>query len=409
MQKKNDNEDNFTEQNGVSVHKDMLPPILTKSIDNIIKKEGYITCNFNNKIISTNGGSYLGTLYEVKLKGKTAKGNKETNIFIKHIIPQKQEDIFSVTEAYFKESFFYKEITKVFMKLQDEAEVPNEDRLKMVKSFDDTNTELICLENMAVDGYKTLNRMDVLPLKFAELSIKQLASFHGLSLVLKIKQPEYFDKNLKVFKQFFSCNDDWRAFVKNMVEQSCQNLNEECKKKVMDFLPSYWAKFPLYMEDSSMPGCTICHGDYRQNNVLMREVNGEITEVVPVDYQLLYYGNPINDFLYFIFTASDREFRKNHLENLKNLYYISLEKFLKYFNLDLQSFYPRNEFERQYKERFDYGLMMALFSAPFCFTVEDQVPMIGEQKMKAVTFVLDRRIDERIQGVVDDYIQWGYL
>ncbi|KAI5639011.1 ecdysteroid kinase domain-containing protein [Phthorimaea operculella] len=131
-----------------------------------------------------------------------------------------------------------------------------------------------------------------------------------------------------------------------------------------------------------------------------------MTEMVPVDYQFLYYGCPVNDLLYLLFTASDQEFRKNHLENLKNLYYNHLHNFLGYFNLDVADIYPRKDFERQYTERLELGLIYVLFYFPFIFTKEDEIPDLGKDDFQTLGFIMDDRYRERVQGVVDDFINW---
>ncbi|KAI5637503.1 ecdysteroid kinase domain-containing protein [Phthorimaea operculella] len=392
------------------LHEDMFPEMLLQSVENIIKKEGYVKHQVYKRSISTDGGNYLGELFEVDVHGKTTSGDKETNIFIKKIIPDDNQKIFSVTEAYFKECFAYKELSKIFTELQNEAQVPSKERFKMAKSYEATSTEAIFLENLTKKGFTTLHRMDVMPLKFGQLAVQQLAKFHGLFYVIQKKKTQYFNTNIKVLKQFFTYNKEWKDFILNLCNISTNALSGEAKEKVEKFIPKVFEKYPLYADDTISPGCTICHGDYRVNNILVKkDIDGNLTEVVPVDYQLLYYGCPVNDLIYLLFNGSDQEFRKNHLEDLKNMYYDHLDHFLGYFDLDVNEIYPRKEFERQYIERLDLGLIYALYCTPFLFTREDNIPDIGKDDMTKLGFVLDDRYRERIQGIVDDFIRWGYL
>lgn len=123
----------------------------------------------------------------------------------------------------------------------------------------------------------------------------------------------------------------------------------------------------------------------------------------------MYYGCPVNDFMYFIITGTDRKLRKNHLNNLKNVYYQCLHKFVSYFDLDIEALYPREEFERQYQERLDYGLMLSIYVMPFIFASEDDVPDVGKDNMVNLEFKLDKRYKERIEGIMEDYEEWGIL
>ncbi|XP_028171953.1 uncharacterized protein LOC114361184 [Ostrinia furnacalis] len=108
-------------------------------------------------------------------------------------------------------------------------------------------------------------------------------------------------------------------------------------------------------------------------------LNGEAYEVILLDYQHAFYGCSIIDFIYFIIAGTDQDFRRNHLEHLKDVYHNTMAKFLSYFGIDIEKHYPRKEFERLFKERLDYGLM------------------------------LSDLIKKRVRGIVDDYVEWGYI
>ncbi|KAG6463913.1 hypothetical protein O3G_MSEX014150 [Manduca sexta] len=149
----------------------LLPPKLNNSINKIIIKEGYNSYELEHKQFCTKGGSYLGDLYEIDVKGVTKEGVKEINIFVKNIVQNEENlKILSIPNAYKTEMFAYKELYKVFNELQDEAAIPLQDRYKMVKSFEECNSEAIILENVARKDYKTVHRMDVISLNYAEVA-----------------------------------------------------------------------------------------------------------------------------------------------------------------------------------------------------------------------------------------------
>lgn len=60
-------------------------------------------------------------------------------------------------------------------------------------------------------------------------------------------------------------------------------------------------------------------------------------ELKQVDYQIIHYGCPINDFMYFIIIGTNTKLRKNHLKNLKIYYSRCLDKFDAYFDLDIEA------------------------------------------------------------------------
>ncbi|KAI5646098.1 ecdysteroid kinase domain-containing protein [Phthorimaea operculella] len=182
----------------------------------------------------------------------------------------------------------------------------------------------------------------------------------------------------------------------------------EIKKKVDELFQKSLEVYPMYWKDTTSMGCTICHGDYSAYNILVKNTNGKICDMVPVDYQLLHYGSPLKDFMSLIFSGSDQEFRKKHLTDLKNLYYDHLGKFLGYFNMNVTDVYTtREEFEKLFADTLKFGLIHLLYFTPLLFANHEQPSNLSD--LKKIDFNLDDRYRARIQGIVDDFIQWGYL
>ncbi|KAJ8713719.1 hypothetical protein PYW07_014089 [Mythimna separata] len=382
---------------------------LDQSIDNIIEKAGFIKYNIEKKSVCTNGGNYLGLLYEIDIKGKTKAGDKELNLFVKSVIPGESDlQIINVSDIYKIELFTYKELAKIFEELQEEAKVPEDERFKMVKSYDASNREVIIMENVSKKGFITGHRMDVVSLKFAEMAMKELAKFHAFSFVLKKTHPDFFENHIKTIKMPYHCGEQFHEFVDSITKIAMNNINEDVKARVEKFCEGIANKFERHYNDDKVKHC-LCHGDYRPNNILMKIVDGEVSQIIPVDYQLLFYGCPIMDILYFIINSTDKAFRRAHMSNLKDLYHKTMTKFLKYFDIDVNSVYPRHKFEKEFKDKLDYGLIFALIFLPFMFASEDDIPDVTKHDMSSLSFRVDDKYKSRIQGVIEDYIEWGIL
>lgn len=164
---------------------DKLPEKVNESVERIIKKEGYKDYKVLTRAISTVGGNYFGSLYEVDIKGTTEDGEKETNIFVKGIVSGEHLTVLSVTGMFTMELYVYNELFVILNDIQNEVHVPAHERYNMVRSFQESIPEAIILENVARKGYKTGYRMDPVSLKFAQLSMQQLGKFHGLSFALE--------------------------------------------------------------------------------------------------------------------------------------------------------------------------------------------------------------------------------
>ncbi|KAJ8713721.1 hypothetical protein PYW07_014091 [Mythimna separata] len=382
---------------------------LQQCVKSIINKEEYVSYNVTKKVFTPDGGSFLGILCEVDIEGVTAAGKKETNIFMKIITPGPgvQISIISLPEAYKSELFVYEELSPIFSKLQNEVKIPTEEKYKFVKSYGESNPNVIILENMSKKDFKTNFRKDVITLQYAEMAIAELAKFHALSFILETKRPKYFERKIKTIKATFSFDEDWDGFVQNMCQITLNYLDEDSRRKLEDFIPSFNEKYRKYLEGNVGRLC-LRHGDFRPNNILVKENNGVVSEMIPIDYQLICYGCPILDFIYFIFSSTDQKFRRSHLLHLKELYYNNLRSFLKYFSLDVSSVYPKNDFERDFEDMLDYGLMIGILLIPLLMTSDDNVDITSEP-LVGLSVNVDDLCRERLVGIVEDFIEWGYL
>lgn len=140
--------------------------------------------------------------------------------------------------------------------------------------------------------------------------------------------------------------------------------------------------------------------------VLLQE--DEIEDIIPIDYQHIHYGCPVFDLLFFIYTGTDRDFRKTHMSNLKNLYYKTLSNFLKYFNLEADNVYPKNDFENIFNVKQDFGLLITLVYLPFFFVAENNAPDVSK-KQSNFSISVDIRYKDRLKGLIIDYMEMGHV
>lgn len=73
-------------------------------------------------------------------------------------------------------------------------------------------------------------------------------------------------------------------------------------------------------------------------------------QLMPVDYQTIQAGCPVIDLIYFIFTATDGQFRAKHYQQLVDYYHSELGAALARLGLDVEEEYPRADFEFELKE-----------------------------------------------------------
>ncbi|KAL0822210.1 hypothetical protein ABMA28_004340 [Loxostege sticticalis] len=393
-------DDSYKENSG------KMDPELKPIIDKIAKEEGFITYNLSVKNITTDGNNYLGLLSEVTVQDTLT--NKELDLFVKSIIANADQlKVIPVPKVYGIEIYFYLELSQILEKLQADAQIPIEERYTTVKCYKESSTEHIVMENMIKKSFYTWNRFDVISLDFAETAIKQLAKFHALGFVLQEKRPKYYEEKIMPLIFPIKLDEEFHKFFVNMADNILDYLEGDAKSKLKKNITAIFEKGQKFTYDRE-PTLTLCHGDYRANNILIKTLEGKITDMVPVDYQFLYHGSPLNDILYFIFGATDGEFRQKHLDYLKNLYYDAMKQFLKYFDMDVQKYYPKEEYERLFKERLDFGLFHSIWYLQTNLAQKEVVDFSNTQ-LTDVTFGISELALGRMKEVVDEFIEWGYL
>ncbi|XP_050664950.1 uncharacterized protein LOC126965393 [Leptidea sinapis] len=376
---------------------------IQQSIRNICEKERFIEPKLFIRNV-TGDNNFMGELYEIDIEGTTSDGPKTKNIFIKRIVDIEGFKVYSIPEVFAKEEFVYNELLKAYNELEDEANIPDEERLNTVMSFDETSSEAIVLENIKKNGYLQTHKFDAMTLEIAEKSIEQLAKFHGLSFVLEHKRPTYFQKRIKTIKQSFVYDTYWDELAEKFTNISIAELDDDMKDRVNKFLPISLVKYPKYMTGATNMIKCLCHGDYKMNNIMYKKKD-ESLHVIPIDFQQIYFGNPIIDLIYFIYASSEREFRKTYRNHLKDYYYDSIDMFLKHFKMDFKCIYPKDEFDKCFNECLDYALMFCLYMYPFLFSAEDS------EKTDDINcnFRVDVRLKDRIKGVLEDFIDLGII
>lgn len=253
------------------VVKEQLPQ-LQLVFENIAKKEGYINYDIKITKITSGGANYSGELFEVDVKGKTKDGDKETNLFLKRSINDDVlGDLVTISSAYSIENFVYQELGKRYFELQIEANVPEEERYKMAKSYENSDSTAIILENLAKKGFRTPYRMDIVLPKYAELCMKELAKFHALSFALQRKDPEYFNKKLRPLKYIIKDDEKSMLSLDKLAQMVVMNLDPVYKPKAEKVVVALHESFLKYHSAERSPVNCLCYGDFRASNILMRE------------------------------------------------------------------------------------------------------------------------------------------
>ncbi|GBP42887.1 hypothetical protein EVAR_87266_1 [Eumeta japonica] len=267
------------------------------------------------------------------------------------------------------EIFVYEELSKVYESLQIEAGVPLEDRYDFVKCFGvckNEGSEALILENMTAKGTK----------------VEPLATQY----------------------QF---DDNWTRYVWNTARATLDVFEptDPRHQKIRDFVDKTIQKFPVYFARADRS--VLCHGDYRPSNILKKEEDGILSGVLPVDYQIVQMCSPVIDLAYFFFAGADRAFRSAHMTDLIHLYRETMRTFLARFGVDLEGVSPTPEFEREYRDKLDYGLMIGIVFLPFILVSPEHAPDLSSTPFTELRIRGSPVFRQRMTEIVDDFVSWG--
>ncbi|XP_061703923.1 uncharacterized protein LOC133515401 isoform X2 [Cydia pomonella] len=142
---------------------------------------------------------------------------------------------------------------------------------------------------------------------------------------------------------------------------------------------------------------------------LLSDHNGKL-EIVLMDFQLVLDGDPLRDLLYFIFTATDEAFRRSHYHAILDLYHERLSEALRRFQIDVETVYSESTYRAQLEEYSMVGLTIAVILLPLVLVEEEDIPNFDDD-YKMTDFVVQgsKLYKERLNGVINNYVEWGLL
>ncbi|CAH0724137.1 unnamed protein product, partial [Brenthis ino] len=386
---------------------------LREILDKILDEEKYCPREIKIQAITSGGANYTSAIFLVKV---TSPNRDDLNLFAKvAMVSEVMRTRLNIEWLYDTEKFVYTKLVKVYKDIEEKLNVPQEYRYVFPKCYGcnaEHGKEIVVMENLIEDGYKSYNRFKSMDWEHASKGVENLAKFHALSFAFAKYQPEEFqqvaeDIRYKIAqKQSEEPNGIMAGIWDKMVNNAVSVIKEDQRDAVKKFFDS---NIQLHEYNRALGKPVIAHGDYRMSNLLFKKQDKEFNAIA-VDYQTVHAGNPITDLFYFIFLGSDEEFRKQHYEELLDHYYKSLVQALERLSVDPVEVYPRNKFDSDLKEILPYGLLLGAALLPIVTVEAESAP-----KLDGTTDVHDFLIKSndlyasRFSGIVNDYIAWGVI
>ncbi|XP_063224834.1 uncharacterized protein LOC134532339 [Bacillus rossius redtenbacheri] len=304
---------------------------------------------YKSSNLTSLGDNYGSTMLAVSV---TTQSGKELSLVAKMFPRSKMaQEHFQCPLSMRKEIDMYMLVSPVLDKIQEEHSVPLSERLQILCScpgarltlkgynnepLADYNSVLL-LENLKSQGYRTGDRVAGLDLKHTEMVIKYLARFHATTLAVKLQKPDVFSRTVlkacEAFKIRWLTKEKDEVRVLTFVESL--RIIPICQQNI-DILKEHARKYVEYshndtIETPKQPFATIVHNDLWTNNIMFKyssEEESEPLDVKMLDFQVVRYGSPISDVIFFLSTSTEKGIVSQYLDNILKLYHDSFTHWL---------------------------------------------------------------------------------
>ncbi|KAF5269653.1 hypothetical protein FQR65_LT05992 [Abscondita terminalis] len=307
------------------------------------------------------GENYVCELLRVVIEfSRNRKDVQSMSVIIKRLLDHETIEALEEELGIFKyEAIFYDTILPIFNKLKVKKKI-----CPGLHYLSTESKKMLVLEDLAALNYKMGNRLDGLDLDHCLLTIDKLAYFHASSLLIHQKTPEMIEQfNINVY--------DKSDLVKNLISISFREVVKTCQRepslqKYVDTLNNNLLAKVYQSTNRDSKFNVLNHGDLWCNNLMYQyDKNGQLQDVVFVDFQLPVFASPCFDLHYFIATTANEDVLKNNTSTIFNHYYDSLSNYVTVLNV-VAPLPSRDDFEKDFRDKAYMGMEAVCRAIPFC-------------------------------------------
>ena len=362
------------------------------------------------------GENYGSLILSVNLTVESSSGTEEIHSVVKMIPPNEfLQKIFNTKVTFRNEIAFYKKIVPTLQKFQMENGCPKIDfapkyygsRLNQQGEVD-SNSALV-LENLVFDNYVTLERTGGLDFDVSRLIMKDLAQIHAVPLALKLKKPDVFEKEIKLYLANFGMDLELHSDMKNGIICIIDQI-DELKPLKETILKGFDNQMIPY--EAREPFATFVHNDCWTNNAMIKYEGTKAVRSKIVDFQLCKYASPARDLVFFLFSSVKSQVLVEKYDELLKIYHGTFVKVLEDLKCDVSDFSYENLLkEIDYEARNTQFAHVASMMIPIFAVNEEVVDIVDLQPedMAAVAKNVTDLHKRRFVFVVNEFMKRNCL
>ncbi|XP_028178750.1 uncharacterized protein LOC114366171 [Ostrinia furnacalis] len=394
-------------------------------IREVLQKRGFE----NNKVVfepaGKAGDNFVATVLRITVIVQDGNDFK----MIAKVAPQLEAVRTGMNTSYLfnNEIIMYEQVLPKFKSLQEEAGVSENEILRYAHCYgclSEEPNEVILLEDLKPLDYVMLDRRAPMSNEAVLLVLKNFATIHSMSYVLKHLEPETYENFSNRLTDVWKlmANEDQMMFLAQVEQSALEVLDdEEYKKYIRGVVSQMNALLPKIKKHENPKYLIIQQGDSWTNNIMFQLDEGKPSNAIMIDYQLANENSPVADLLYFVFCCTDHAIRSEHYQDWISFYHDQLDKSLSNFGLKANYIYPKDQLDADLKRYSKLFLGSAVLLQSMLMRSPEEAAQMHEAMTKFDVEKLEGMPVETLSGdtialfksalhgLIDSYRQFGYV
>ncbi|XP_023305297.2 uncharacterized protein LOC111687113 [Lucilia cuprina] len=191
-------------------------------------------------------------------------------------------------------------------------------------------------EDLKENNYVNIDRLKGCDMKHMKSILRRLAELHAVSAVYEERNGEYPNDFQIGFVDLEAGADYQKSMFKTRKESYKKAMQlwglKDVEKYLKEF-PSceqYWKCCLKTLDQKTNKFNVLNHGDFWSSNIMFNYLpNGDLNELIFLDYQFCKWGSPVEDLLLFITISAAKDIRIKEFDNFIYLYHERLVECLK--------------------------------------------------------------------------------
>ncbi|KAM3965972.1 uncharacterized protein ACR2FA_012829 [Aphomia sociella] len=409
---------------------DSVSPRQQEFLREVIEGRGYTDGKVFINTLGQAGDNYMANVKRIIIEGN----NGSTLKMIAKIAPTNEMSRAKMqAQILFRnESIMYTEVLPKLVEIQKTESTPVEDYLRFAECYGvllEEPHELILLEDLQVSNYTMLDRFVSLTNESIKLNLKNFATLHALSMVLKKRNPNVFEdisQNLVDSLSSFDELSEFQYYFESL-EKDALSIVEGSKYQnaMRGTISKFLEQHKKIMKDQAkLKYSVVIQGDGWTNNIMFKLKDNIPVEAIMIDYQMSKVSNPVCDILYMIFNCTDYDTRHAHYNDWIDYYHLQLEESLANYGMKADFLFSRDQLDadlKRYSKFFLSGAVMLssmlIRNSEDAAKIKDAMgsdnPDIKEFTEEFQISKLDpdsiSRFKNRIEGLVNSFLELGYI